>query len=193
MHFSHAHSANASVALEPLTEANAQELADAADQDLSIFAHWPRGITGSYLSETEWLLAEQAAGRWLAHVVRDSAGKIIGQTCYLALRPAHAGLEIGGTWYVPKAQGTQTNPAAKRLMLDHAFACGAERVELKTDARNSRSRAAILKLGAQFEGIFRHHMIRPDGSWRDTAWFSILRQEWPAVREKLDLRLANRS
>jgi RimJ/RimL family protein N-acetyltransferase len=77
-------------------------------------------------------------------------------------------------------------------LLQQAFSCGAERVELKTDARNSRSRAAILKLGASFEGIFRRHFLMPDGHWRDTAWFSILRQEWPRVKAGLEARLASR-
>jgi RimJ/RimL family protein N-acetyltransferase len=76
------------------------------------------------------------------------------------------------------------------LLLGHAFASGAERVELKTDALNARSRAAMLKLGCAFEGVHRHHMRRPDGSWRDTAWFSILREEWPGVRTRLEARLA---
>jgi RimJ/RimL family protein N-acetyltransferase len=71
-----------------------------------------------------------------------------------------------------------------------AFEAGAERVELKTDAQNAHSRAAILKLGAAFEGVHRHHMRRPWGGWRDTAWYSVLRDEWPEVRDGLMARLA---
>ena len=98
--------------------------------------------------------------------------------------------EIGATWYAPHAQGTKINPAAKYLLLGHAFACGAERVEIKTDSENMRSRAAIVKLGAVFEGVHRHHMRRADGTWRDTAWYSILKAEWPAVKTKLEQRLS---
>jgi N-acetyltransferase len=82
------------------------------------------------------------------------------------------------------------NPACKLLMFRHAFDCGAERVELKTDALNERSRAAILKLGAQFEGVHRRHMRRRDGTLRDTAWYSVLREEWPDVKARLEARLA---
>ena len=190
MHLTHAQLEDRHVRLEPLTPARVPALIAAADQDPTIFAHWPRRFPSSYASEAEWLLAEQAAGRWLVHVVISPTGTVVGQTCYLNIRPEHAGTEIGGTWYTRAAQGTNINPASKRLLLAHAFAAGAERVELKTDALNVRSRAAILKLGATFEGIFRHHMIRPDGSWRDTAWYSILAADWPAVRTALDQRLA---
>ena len=82
------------------------------------------------------------------------------------------------------------NPTAKLLLLGHAFARGAERVELKTDALNDHSRAAILKLGAKFEGIHRRHMRRADGTLRDTAWYSVLREEWPEVKAGLEARLA---
>jgi N-acetyltransferase len=193
MKLTHETMADAHVRLEPLTAARAAALSALASANPDVFAHWPRAVTGGYAAEVDWLLAEQAAGRWLVHVVVDTTGAIVGQTCFLALRPDHSGVEIGGTWYGPAAQGTAVNPAAKRLLLSHAFSCGAERVELKTDARNARSRAAILKLGATFEGVFRQHMRRPDGTWRDTAWFSILREEWPGVKAGLDLRLIGAS
>jgi RimJ/RimL family protein N-acetyltransferase len=88
------------------------------------------------------------------------------------------------------AQGTAVNPAAKLLLLEHAFACGAERVEFKTDARNAQSRAALAKLGAAFEGIFRRQMRRPDGTMRDNAYFSVIREEWPALRARIEARIA---
>jgi RimJ/RimL family protein N-acetyltransferase len=113
----------------------------------------------------------------------------VGQTCYLAIAPEHDRVEVGGTWYAPAAQATHVSPAAKLLMLGHAFACGAERVELKTDARNMRSRNAMLKMGAQFEGIHRRHMRRRDGTRRDTAWYSVIREEWRAVKARLEARL----
>jgi hypothetical protein len=116
--------------------------------------------------------------------------RVVGQSCYLTIRERDAGVEIGGTWYVRDAQGMAINPAAKLALLDNAFAQGAERVEFKTDALNAQSRAALTKLGATFEGIHRHHMKRPNGTWRDSAYFSIVRGEWPDVRARLEARLA---
>jgi RimJ/RimL family protein N-acetyltransferase len=176
--------------LSPLTPAHAADLAAAA-ADPALWTWWPRGdLSADFARHLDWQLAEQAAGRWLLHTVMTPAGKIVGQTCYLAIRPEHCGVEIGGTWYAAAAQGTKINPAAKHALLGHAFACGAERVELKTDARNARSRAAMEKMDAQFEGVHRRHMRYPDGRWRDTAWYSILAADWPAVCIGLEERLA---
>lgn len=190
MKLTHVDRGDAFVRLAPLSSSLVPPLAALADSHPSLFRHWPRDLTAGYAEEAQWLLTEQQAGRWIAHVVHDGQGRVVGQTCYLALQPDHAGVEIGGTWYAPEAQGGSINPAAKRLMLGHAFACGAERVALKTDARNTRSMAAIQKMGAQFEGVFRRHMRRPDGTWRDTAWFSVTRNDWPMVQAGLDTRLA---
>lgn len=176
--------------LEPFAPAHREALRGAA-ADPAIWRHWPRDVPGAgWDAHFDWQAGEAEARRWHIYAVIDPAGVAVGQTCFLNLRPADSGVEVGGTWYAPAAQATTINPAAKLLMLGHAFACGAERVELKTDALNARSRAAILKLGAQFEGIFRHHMRRADGSWRDTAWYSVIRAEWPRVREGLEARLA---
>lgn len=195
MNLRHATLANAHVRLVPLEEAHRAPLREAA-ADPGTWTHWPRDIIGAGWDATfDWQLAEQAAGRWLLHTVFApgfaSGGGAIGQTCYLALRPEHRGVEIGGTWYAPDARGGVVNPACKHLLLAHAFACGAERVELKTDSENARSRAAMLKMGATFEGVHRHHMLRPNGTWRDTAWFSVLAGEWPRVKAGLEARLAN--
>lgn len=182
---------NAYVRLEPFEERHRAGLTAAAEADLGIFRHMPFPVaTQGYGVWFDWLLAEQAAGRWIAHAVFAPDGRIVGQSCYLAIRPEHAGVEIGGTWYARAAQGTAINPAAKLLLLEHAFACGAERVEFKTDALNAQSRAALAKLGAVFEGIFRRQMRRPDGSMRDNAYFSVIREEWPALRARIEARLA---
>ncbi len=118
-------------------------------------------------------------------------GEPVGSTSFLAYRPADRGVEIGGTWLHPKAWRTGINLEAKLLMLTHAFeTLGCIRVELKTHASNERSRAAIEALGAQFEGIHRKHMIRPGVGVRDTAWYSIVDDEWPDVRDRLAARLA---
>lgn len=117
-------------------------------------------------------------------------GKAIGSTSFYDIRPAHLGLEIGFTWYGASARGTAANPESKRLLLDHAFeTLGAERVAFRTDARNSRSRRALAKLGATEEGVLRHHLLMPDGAWRDTVYFSMLREEWPLARAGLDARI----
>lgn len=179
------------VRLEPFAEPHRAGLAAAAEADLTIFRHMPFPIAErGYGAWFDWLRAEQEAGRWIPHAVMTKDGRIVGQSCYLTLRPEHDGLEIGGTWYGRHAQGTAINPAAKLALLDHAFACGAQRVEFKTDALNAQSRAALTKLGATFEGIFRHQMRRPDGTWRDNAYFSIIRPDWPALRERIEVRIA---
>jgi RimJ/RimL family protein N-acetyltransferase len=176
--------------LEPFAEEHREGLV-AAGADPAIWRHMPFPIEKlGYGAWFDWLMREQAAGRWMAHAVFDAFGASVGQSCYLNIRANDSGVEIGGTWYAPGAQGGPVNPACKLILMGHAFACGAERVEFKTDAENARSRAAIAKLGASFEGVHRHHMRRPDGSWRDTAWYSVLREAWPEVEAKLEARLA---
>jgi RimJ/RimL family protein N-acetyltransferase len=178
------------VRLEPFEERHRAGLVAAAEADTGIFRHIPFPVAQEgYSPWFDVLRADQAAGLCLPHAVFAN-DRIVGQSCYLNPRPRDAGVEIGATWYMKEAQGGFVNPSAKLLLLGHAFACGAERVELKTDALNARSRAAMLKMGATFEGIHRRHMRRADGSLRDTAWFSVLREEWPAVKAGLEARLA---
>ena len=101
----------------------------------------------------------------------------------------HHRLEVGWTWYAPAVWGTGVNAECKLLLLGHAFErLGCRRVELKTDARNERSRAAMLALGATFEGVFRKHMVLPD-SVRDSAWYPIVDDHWPAVRTLLEHKI----
>jgi RimJ/RimL family protein N-acetyltransferase len=179
---------NGLVHLVPLADAHREGLR-AAGAHASIWTHWSRDVS-DWDSVFDKNLAECARGERLLYTVFDPKGAIIGQTAYLTLRPTDAGVEIGNTWYTVHAQGGAVNPAAKLLLLAHAFACGAERVELKTDARNARSRAAIAKLGAVFEGVHRKHMRIGDGTLRDSAYYSIIRDDWPAVRAGLESRLA---
>ena len=125
----------------------------------------------------------------LVTILRTS-GRIVGSTRFLTLRPEHRSIEIGWTWLTPEAWGTGANVEAKLLMLEHAFeTLGCLRVELKTDARNERSRGAMAALPAQFEGVHRKHMLVRDGERRDSAWYSVLDDEWPAVRANLLRRL----
>jgi len=142
-----------------------------------------------------WLgqaLAAAAEGSELPLVTsRDDV--VIGSTRFLALRPEHRSVEIGWTWLHPSAWGTGANVEAKLLQLGHAFETwGCRRVELKTDARNERSRAALEALGATFEGVHRKHMLVRGGERRDSAWYSVLDDEWPAIRQRLTARLAAR-
>ena len=117
----------------------------------------------------------------------------MGSTRYLNLRPEHRGLEIGWTWISPSAWSTGANVEAKLLMLEHAFErLGCMRVEFQTNARNERSRNALEALPARFEGVFRKHKIVRGGEIRDTAYYSIVDDEWPEVEANLRRRLARR-
>lgn len=123
--------------------------------------------------------------------VRDR--EAVGSTRFLALRPEHRSVEIGWTWLHPSAWGSGANVEAKLLQLRHAFEVwGCRRVELKTDALNERSRGALEALGATFEGIHRKHMLVRGGENRDSAWYSVTDDEWPAVQARLESRLAQR-
>lgn len=123
-------------------------------------------------------------------------GSPVGHTSFMSVVAAHRGLEIGNTWISGRCRGTGVNPEMKRLMLAHAFegepfaGGSAIRVQLKTDNRNELSKAAILKLGAKFEGLIRNQYVMPDGYLRTSAQYSITAEEWPSVRAGLGARLA---
>lgn len=136
-------------------------------------------------------LEAQARGDEIAFTIIDrSTGRAVGSTRYLDIRHADMGLEIGWTWLSPAAQRTSINTECKRLLLGHAFeTLGAIRVQLKTDARNAKSRAAIGRLGARFEGVLRRQRVLHDGHIRDTAYYSIIDEEWGFVRERLEFML----
>lgn len=135
----------------------------------------------------ETALANAAAGTERPFATIDlGSGRAIGSTRFLSIVPEHRRLEIGWTWLGTAYQRTGANREAKLLQLTHAFeTLGANRVEFKTHAGNEKSRAALAGIGATFEGIFRQHMIMPDGSLRDSAWFSVIKPEWPAVKAGL--------
>jgi N-acetyltransferase len=148
-----------------------------------------RGGMERYLAAA---LANQLAGSALPFATLDrSTGRVIGSTRFGNAAPAHRRVEIGWTWLAPSWQRTGANTEAKYLMLRHAFAqWGCLRVELKTSALNLRSRAAILRLGAREEGVLRRHTINEDGSVRDTVYFSVIAEEWPGVRRRLEALMA---
>jgi RimJ/RimL family protein N-acetyltransferase len=137
-------------------------------------------------------LANQGTGLEVPWVtVERATGRPVGSTRFLGIVPDHLRLEIGWTWIAPAWQRTAVNSEAKLLQLGYAFdELGARRVEFKTDARNVRSRAALLGIGASFEGILRAHMVTRDAGRRDSAYYSVLDEEWPQVREHLRSRLA---
>jgi N-acetyltransferase len=181
------------VALEPLDRRHEEALWDASRDPrtwtwLAIVQPTDRAALRAWLDEA---LEAAAARRELPLVtIGHKAGTVVGSTRYMALRPEHRSVEIGWTWLHPDVWQTGANVEAKLLMLEHAFETwGCRRVELKTDALNERSRRAIEALGASFEGVHRQHMLVRDGENRDTAWYSVLDVEWPAVRERLRARL----
>ncbi len=190
MKLEHETLANPWVRLEPLAESHRDALRAALGDGSALRYSPSKELHGEGFDVWfDWQIAQARAGRWLPYAV-VFGGRVVGESCYINPRAYDAGVEIGGTWYEAAARGGVVNPSCKLLLLGHAFDAGAERVELKTDAENAHSRAAILKLGAQFEGVHRRHLRRPWGGWRDTAWFSVLREEWPAVKAGLEARVA---
>jgi N-acetyltransferase len=118
-------------------------------------------------------------------------GDVVGHTSYMSVRPHDRVLEIGNTWLAPRAWGTGANTEAKLLLMQHAFEDeGYLRVEFKTDATNARARAALAALPAEFEGVFRKHMLVRGGVRRDSAWYAVIDDDWPAVKARLQARLA---
>lgn len=181
------------VRLEPLAARHAADLF-AAGSDADTWRYLPGRVFGT----------PEDAGRFVAEavrrteagldvafaVVRRDDGRAVGSTRYLDLRPSDLGLEIGWTWLGPAARRSVVNTECKYLLLRHAFeTLGARRVQLKTDARNERSQAAIARIGGVREGVLRRHMTMPDGHVRDTVMFSITDLEWPAVKAKLEEKL----
>jgi RimJ/RimL family protein N-acetyltransferase len=176
-------------------ERDAEELFAALDHD-SAWEH-VAGRPPDAASYGETLAGAGSAGRfpWVLRLVAPLAGlapgAVIGTSSYLDVSVPDARLEIGSTAYDSRVWGTAVNPEAKLLLLTHAFeALGAGRVQLKTDVRNQRSQRAIAKLGARYEATLRRYQRRTDDTVRDTILFSILAEEWPAVRAGLEQRFA---
>lgn len=178
------------VRLEPIGEAHRDGLRAACNADQRIWTElYPFSWANEHFDPT-WarLMADVAAGTTQPYAV-IAGGEVVGITTFYAIEPANAAVAVGGTYYRPEARGRAINPASKRLMMGHAFVSGARRVVYHVDALNARSRAAVTKLGAVQEGIMRQDRLTWTGRIRDTVVFSILADEWPAVRARLDERL----
>jgi N-acetyltransferase len=180
------------VRLEPLSLDHLGGLAEVAF-DPSIW-QWTLARPTDVAGLRTWIeaaLAHRADGSEMPFATVDVAtGRPIGSTRFMSIVPEHRRLEIGWTWVAPAWQRKGANQEAKYLQLRHAFEdLGANRVEFKTDSRNERSRRALEALPARFEGISRKHMLVQGGQLRDSAWYSITDDEWPAVRANLERRL----
>jgi len=178
------------VRLEPLSQAHAAAYFSIG-QDIEIWRYLAPSPFRSMSDAMNWidkmLKRQEETGTVTFSIFDTASGELAGSSSFLDVRTAHAGIEIGYTWYGEKYRRTHVNTATKIILLEHAFdALGANRVQLQTDARNEVSRKAIERIGAVLEGILRSHKIYPDGVVRDSALFSITRQEWPQVREKLE-------
>jgi len=182
----------AHVRLEPLAKTHLTGLVEVGlDEELWLWIPTPVRTQQEMAAYIETALDEQAQGVALPFaIVEKATGRAIGSTRYGNIDRTHRRVEIGWTWVAREWQRTAMNTEAKYVLLRHAFeTLGCMRVELKTDSLNERSRAAILRLGAREEGIFRNHMITASGRIRHTVYFSIINSEWPTVKARLEVKL----
>lgn len=183
------------VILQPLTQVHSAGLLAIGQRDED-WLYLPRPCLADIEDTYRWM-AEALQARHEGHqqpfaLVQPITGTVMGSTRYMNIRPQDRVLEIGWTWLGRDFQRTPVNTEAKYLLLKHAFeTLGALRVELKTDLRNTRSQAAIARIGAQQEGIFRKHVQVRDGFQRDTVWFSIIDNDWATVKANLEKKLGN--
>jgi RimJ/RimL family protein N-acetyltransferase len=183
------------VRLEPLAKAHLAGLAQVGlEEELWRWIPVPVRTVEEMAAYIETALQEQERGVSLPFALMEKAtGRAIGSTRYGNIDRTHRRVEIGWTWVAREWQRTAVNTEAKYLLLRHAFeTLGCIRVELKTDSLNEKSRAAILRIGAREEGIFRNHMITASGRIRHTVYFSIVDSEWPAVKARLESLLNSR-
>lgn len=184
---------NAYVSLRPLEPNQAAAYFDIG-QDEEIWTYLTPAPFRELDDASRWIdgMLERAvaSGDVPFSIYDNVSGALAGSSSYLDVRLAHAGLEIGFTWYGKAFRRTHVNTASKLALLEHAFeVLGANRVQLQTDRRNEASQAAIARIGATQEGILRRHKVYPDGYVRDSVMFSITVDEWPQVKAQLVARL----
>ena len=180
------------VRLEPLSLEHEEGLAEAV-RDGELWRLWyanvatPEGMR----AEIERRLALQEAGRMLPFATRSLRdGRLIGMTSFMNVDPSIPRTEVGSTWNAASTHGSGVNAESKLLLFTHAFETwGVSAVEIRTSWQNTRSRAAIERLGAKLDGVLRQHMRTRDGSLRDSCVYSIVAAEWPQVRSSLLFRL----
>jgi RimJ/RimL family protein N-acetyltransferase len=181
------------VRLEPMSHDHLDRLVAAGsfDEIWTWLSIWPQD-RGEWEQWMESALAARDAGSELPFTTFDATtGEVVGSTRFLNSDRPSRRLEIGWTWITPARQRTAVNTEAKYLQLRHCFEeLGYRRVELKTDARNQKSRNAMLRIGAQFEGIARKQMLTRGGMNRDNAWFAFVDDDWPGVKQRLEAMLA---
>jgi RimJ/RimL family protein N-acetyltransferase len=182
---------NRFVRLEPFEDHHKEPLRAACDADPDLWRDLYYTSLGGDAFDGGWddLRSQQAKG-WRIPFAVIHDGACVGLSTFIAPDAKNGAVEIGTTYYRPDARGGVVNPATKRLLLEHAFACGVARVAFQVDAINARSRAAMKKLGAAEEGMLRNHLVTWTGRTRSSVIFSILADEWPTVRAGLDERLA---
>ena len=171
--------ASGEVRLEPLREEHRQELKQACAEDLDIWPIYATTYDPEHIDASFDLLLARPGGQPFALFLGES---LVGVSAYLGIEWERAVLEIGNTYYRPEARGTGFNGRVKRLMIDRAVDSGFRRIEFRVDARNKRSQAAMAKIGAVREGVIRAERITWTGHVRDTVLFSILADEWPALK-----------
>lgn len=179
------------VRLEPLTPEHKEEIRAAIDCDPTSWSILLVNPVGAGFEEY-WSASCGAplTERMTYAIRRVLDGRVVGISTYFMASAKHGGVEIGATFLHPDVRESLVNPEAKMLMLSHAFDSGAARVQFKVDMRNERSQAAVAKLGAVKEGVLRRDTRTWTGHLRDTVVYSILESEWPAVRLRLQQRLA---
>lgn len=179
------------VTLRPFVEADLPALVEAAREG-DLWDIFYANVSMMKAPE-RWLAAalkERDVGRALIFTVETPGGEIVGTTRYMRIAAQHRRLEIGGTFYATRVQRTGVNTEAKRMLLTHAFeVMEAQAVQIRTDALNKRSQAAIERLGAKKDGVLRGHQVMADGRIRDSVVYSIIDREWPGVRANLDYLL----
>ncbi|GAA1986011.1 GNAT family N-acetyltransferase [Kitasatospora viridis] len=184
------------VRLEPLAPGHTADLFAAAGGDEEVFRWlgWAEPRTEAEMAAVvDGYLGTEGCVAFAVIATDGPAARAVGVTCFYDANPAQEWVEIGGTWYGRAVWRTAVNTESKLLLLTHAFEeLGMGRVMWKTDNLNERSQNAIRRLGAQHEGTFRRARRRKDGSWRDSVYFAMLAEEWPAARERLSGALAAR-